>query len=219
MYIFYICKFKALPEIMKLGVSIAPNNMRVRKHLETWGELSEDSIWYRLPSLYHLYQLERTIKGIFKPSRDKNKMLLDQKDGYTEFISIEHFEKLKDFISAYPCIDVSEDYKKIEGPFTFEFLIKNDFIKKNDIDILSEELGSHIKNLRLQENIQQSELALILEVSVPTIRKLENGENVTLDIFLSVLFYFNKLDWIYSLSNYDDLTKLHKRVKAKNNCS
>lgn len=213
MNMFYICKFVNHPDVMKTGVSIT-NNKRIKEHLKTWGELTEDSIWYELPSTYHLYQLERTLKRIYKPSREKNKLQLESNDGYTEFISVEHFEPIKQFIASYICIGESEEYLPIRGAYKFDFLI-TDEIECKDIEIITEELGSHIRNLRLQDNITQGELASIIDVSIPTIKKLEAGENVTVDVLIKILMYFDSIQWVDSLSDKAMSTFTRKNERTK----
>ncbi len=55
-------------------------------------------------------------------------------------------------------------------------------------------LGSRLKERRLLRNITQEELAHEVGVTKLTIQKIEQGHGSRLEIFISILRYFNELD-------------------------
>jgi len=62
-------------------------------------------------------------------------------------------------------------------------------------------LGKLIYHLRKNENLSQTELANLINVSRLTILKIEKGKSVSLETILSILKYFNLLDKFNTLIN------------------
>jgi len=55
-------------------------------------------------------------------------------------------------------------------------------------------LGKLIYHLRKNENLNQTELSNLINVSRLTISKIEKGKSVNLETILNILKYFNLLD-------------------------
>lgn len=64
-------------------------------------------------------------------------------------------------------------------------------------------IGEWCKQKRLLFGLSQDELAQVLEMSRLTIRKLEDGKNVTLDTLLKVVNHFDMLDNLYNIIDND----------------
>ena len=64
---------------------------------------------------------------------------------------------------------------------------------------LLQHLGDKMKNIRINENITQKELADRTGVSEMTIVNMEHGKNISLETFLIILRALDKLDLIYKL--------------------
>ena len=79
-----------------------------------------------------------------------------------------------------------------------------DYFKKQHILGLTsiqllQHLGENMKNIRINENITQKELAEKTGVSEMTIVNMEQGKNISLETFLVILKALDKLDLIYKL--------------------
>ena len=59
-------------------------------------------------------------------------------------------------------------------------------------------LGEWCKQKRQVYELSQEDLAQVLEMSRLTIRKLEDGRNVTLDSLLKVVNHFDMLESVYT---------------------
>ncbi len=59
-------------------------------------------------------------------------------------------------------------------------------------------LGEWCKHKRQIEELSQEDLAQLLEMSRLTIRKLEEGKNVTMDTVLKVINHFDTLETVYT---------------------
>jgi|JI10StandDraft_1071094.scaffolds.fasta_scaffold198851_1 predicted transcriptional regulator len=59
-------------------------------------------------------------------------------------------------------------------------------------------LGEWCKQKRQVYELSQDDLAQVLEMSRLTIRKLEDGKNVTLDTLLKVVNHFDMLEAVYT---------------------
>ena len=86
--------------------------------------------------------------------------------------------------------------------------------------VILNKMGQHLKSIRLKQNITQQSLAEAAEVSLSTIKKMENGEIRSFDSLLRVLRTLGKLDVFQPLieeeslspSEYYDL--VHSKGKA-----
>lgn len=59
-------------------------------------------------------------------------------------------------------------------------------------------LGEWCKHNRQKQELSQEDLAQLLEMSRLTIRKLEEGKNVTMDTVLKVVNHFDTLETVYT---------------------
>ncbi|MFV8343960.1 helix-turn-helix transcriptional regulator [Flavobacterium sp. XS2P39] len=64
-------------------------------------------------------------------------------------------------------------------------------------------IGEWCKQKRHLYGLSQDDLAKVLEMSRLTIRKLEEGKNVTLDTLLKVVNHFDMLESIYKVIDTD----------------
>lgn len=67
-------------------------------------------------------------------------------------------------------------------------------------------IGQHLKTVRLKQNITQQSLAEAANVSLSTIKKMENGEIRSFDALLRVLRILGKLDVLQPLTEEDQLS-------------
>ena len=92
----------------------------------------------------------------------------------------------------------------------------------SDATILAK-LGARIKSSRLKQNITQESLAISANVSLSSVKKIENGEIKSFDSFLRVLRVLGKLDIFQSMvdeeqlspSEYYELVNSTKKVTRK----
>jgi transcriptional regulator with XRE-family HTH domain len=75
-----------------------------------------------------------------------------------------------------------------------------------NIKDVKKKIGEWCKQKRLMYELSQDDLAQALEMSRLTIRKLEEGKNVTLDTLLKVVNHFDMLELVYKAidSNISD---------------
>lgn len=69
-------------------------------------------------------------------------------------------------------------------------------------------LGGNIRNLRVQKNIDQKELAAQSGASLTAIRRLETGKTTTTETLISVLRTLGKTDWLLALAPPVDINPL-----------
>ena len=74
-----------------------------------------------------------------------------------------------------------------------------------DLDI-AKRIGANLKELRLRQNITQSNLAESAGVSLSTLKKIENGDICSFDSFLRLLRTLRKLDVLQPLVEEEQLT-------------
>ena len=75
-----------------------------------------------------------------------------------------------------------------------------------NIKDVKDKIGEWCKQKRRMYELSQDDLAQALEMSRLTIRKLEDGKNVTLDTLLKVVNHFDMLELVYNAidSNISD---------------
>ncbi|MDN3672979.1 helix-turn-helix transcriptional regulator [Flavobacterium branchiarum] len=64
-------------------------------------------------------------------------------------------------------------------------------------------IGEWCKQYRQKYDMTQEDLAQVLEMSRLTIRKVEEGKNVTLDTLLKVVNHFDMLESLYNVVDTD----------------
>lgn len=92
----------------------------------------------------------------------------------------------------------------------------------SDATILSK-LGARLKSIRLKQNITQESLAISANISLSSVKKIENGEIKSFDSLLRVLRVLGKLDIFQPMvdeeslspSEYYELVNSAKKVTRK----
>ncbi len=79
----------------------------------------------------------------------------------------------------------------------------------NTVDELEVALGQHIRNLRLQKNLDQNGLAERAGISVSALRRLERGAGATTTTLLSVVRALERQDWLATLAPVATINPLH----------
>ena len=72
--------------------------------------------------------------------------------------------------------------------------------------IILNRIGSHLKAVRLKQNITQQSLADAAGVSLSSLKKIEKGEIASFDSFLRVLRTLGKLDVLQPLVDEEQLS-------------
>ena len=72
--------------------------------------------------------------------------------------------------------------------------------------VILNRIGQHLKAVRLKQNITQQSLAEAANVSLSTIKKMENGEIRSFDSLLRVLRILGKLDVLQPLTEEEPLS-------------
>ena len=86
--------------------------------------------------------------------------------------------------------------------------------------VILNKMGQQLKSIRLKQNITQQSLAEAAEVSLSTIKKMENGEIRSFDSLLRVLRTLGKLDVLQPLVEEESLSPseyyalVHSKGKA-----
>ena len=71
---------------------------------------------------------------------------------------------------------------------------------------VAKRIGANLKNLRLRQNVTQSNLSESAGVSLSTLKKIENGDICSFDSFLRLLRTLRKLDVLQPLVEEEQLT-------------
>lgn len=72
--------------------------------------------------------------------------------------------------------------------------------------MIQRRIGEKLKAVRLKQNITQKSLAESAEVSLSTVKKIENGEISSFGSLLRILRILGKLDSLQSLVNEEQLS-------------
>ena len=72
--------------------------------------------------------------------------------------------------------------------------------------IILGKIGEKLKSVRLKQNITQQSLAEAANVSLSTIKKIENGEIRSFDSFLRVIRILGKLDVLQPLIDKEEMS-------------
>lgn len=73
-------------------------------------------------------------------------------------------------------------------------------------EMILHKIGSHLKEVRLKQNITQQHLAEESRVSLSTVKKIENGEIRSFDSFLRLLRTLGKLDVLQPLLDEEQMS-------------
>lgn len=65
--------------------------------------------------------------------------------------------------------------------------------KHQSINKIIDDLGSRLRNLRLQHNVKQQDLVDHIGISLTSLKNMEKGKDVSLSTFLKCLRYFDAL--------------------------
>jgi transcriptional regulator with XRE-family HTH domain len=97
-----------------------------------------------------------------------------------------------------------------------------DWVQMSDVAIVKQ-IGSYIKQMRLQQNKTQAQLADMAGLNRWTISQIENGESITLTSFIQIL---RALDSLFVLNVFevpDEISPLeyaklkkHKKERVRN---
>ena len=97
-----------------------------------------------------------------------------------------------------------------------------DWVQMSDFAIVKQ-IGSYIKQMRLQQNKTQAQLAEMAGLNRWTISQIENGESITLTSFIQIL---RALDSLFALNAFevpDEISPLeyaklkkHKKERVRN---
>lgn len=71
---------------------------------------------------------------------------------------------------------------------------------------ICQKIGSRLKQARLKQNITQQSLAKAVDVSLSSVKKIENGEIGSFDSLLRVLRILGKLDVLHPLVEEEQLS-------------
>ena len=72
-------------------------------------------------------------------------------------------------------------------------------MQSESINLLLDQVGDAVRQLRLQRNLMQQTLAERSGVSIKAVRNLESGNGVALRSFLAICRTLGKIDWIQTL--------------------
>jgi transcriptional regulator with XRE-family HTH domain len=97
-----------------------------------------------------------------------------------------------------------------------------DWIQISDVAIMKQ-IGSYIKQMRLQQNKTQAQLAGMAGLNRWTISQIENGESVTLASFIQILRALDSLFILNAFEVPDEISPLeyaklkkHKKERVRN---
>jgi len=77
-----------------------------------------------------------------------------------------------------------------------------------------QELGQHLRSLRLRQNMDQRDLAARAGVALGVVKRLESGQGATLKSLIKVLRALGRVDWIHSLAPAVSISPL-QMLKSK----
>ena len=127
--------------------------------------------------------------------REMAKILNVSKSSYNYFETGEYIIPLKHLNNFCNTFHVSMDY--VCG------LTNQNITIENKYKLNKKEIGKHLKEIRIQNNLTQDEVANILNTSQSNISSYENGKTLILTAFLyNYAKYFNvSLDYLTGRSN------------------
>lgn len=72
--------------------------------------------------------------------------------------------------------------------------------------VIQQRIGEKIKTLRLRQNITQANLAVDAQVSLSTVKKIENGQIGSFDNLMRILRVLGKLDALQQLVEEEEMS-------------
>jgi len=81
-------------------------------------------------------------------------------------------------------------------------------------DELEKQLGQHLRDLRLRQNIDQRQLAERADIALNAIKNLEGGKGATITSLIKVLRTLGREDWLGTLAPQVSISPL-QMLKAK----
>ena len=97
-----------------------------------------------------------------------------------------------------------------------------DWVQMSDVAIVKQ-IGSYIKQMRLQQNKTQAQLADMAGLNRWTISQIENGESITLTSFIQILRALDSLFVLNAFEVPDEISPLeyaklkkHKKERVRN---
>jgi hypothetical protein len=192
---------------MKIGLTINLQT-RVNTHQTNWGEMSDKSVYFELPTKEDMVEVESIIKRLLRHHRDDCKSI-PNRDGYTEFFPIKYY----DYIIKY----LSNQYLSLTTNDTLELTCTA--LKPLEQNVADDtkllELGNIVKFLRLQRDITQAELSKQSGISLNSIKRLESGKNATIDSLVAILDFLGHTNWLETLNNQVEKCNLYVGSKSE----
>jgi transcriptional regulator with XRE-family HTH domain len=74
---------------------------------------------------------------------------------------------------------------------------------------LASDLGGQVRSARIARNLSQSDLAVLANLSVRAMAKLERGEGSSLSTFLAVVRALGKSEWLETLAPSVTVSPMH----------
>jgi transcriptional regulator with XRE-family HTH domain len=97
-----------------------------------------------------------------------------------------------------------------------------DWVQMSDVAIVKQ-IGGYIKQIRLQQNKTQAQLAEMAGLNRWTISQIENGESITLTSFIQILRALDSLFVLNAFEVPDEISPLeyaklkkHKKQRVRN---
>lgn len=87
------------------------------------------------------------------------------------------------------------------------------------IELILKHLGNNLKKARLRRNITMETLSQNANISIPTLRNIENGKNISLESFVKILIELNLEKDLLKIAHFDvdgrniQDSNLNKRAK------
>ena len=91
-----------------------------------------------------------------------------------------------------------------------------DWVQMSDVAIVKQ-IGSYIKQMRLQQNKTQAQLASMAGLNRWTISQIENGESITLSSFIQILRALDSLFILNAFEVPDEISPLEYAKLKKHN--
>lgn len=201
MYYFYVFKFLDYPEYFKIGVTSDIQNRIEGTY--GWGNMLCTSYFFESKSKTLVFEIEKTLKSIFKTEREEISRHLEKYAGYTEFLPIEAEDFVNTFVSSYRSHPAyQEEDRVLELKSVQSILDKVDSIVpskgKTSITKAIKKVGGKLKSFRLSYNLSVDALSEQSGLSRTVITSAESGK-CRLEVLVTLLQIYGQSAWIHSL--------------------